>query len=393
MSSSSSSSANSDYLNKLTDRIVFHYLVVTVPLSMITKLISFYIYTRPNLNHKTNTGLLYLIFSIINFASLFVMMFIVRPSLLFGYQFNFICGLDDFIRTNTFNLSSWMQVSWFRLKFVCVNSKTFITMLIKLFIFKKVLISFDRYILISYPSKVAIMLKKKVLCSILTVMTLVILVLNAPYLVSYPDYTTTTVVVVDTRTNQTSSTTTTSTKTCRSISSVVILNNIIAMIMRVYLPFVTMTVLNLLAIRSLRRSRQRLDKYKNSKQPSSLSISTTASASSSSKMSSIEYRFTVSNLAIDFIFLIFYLPIAIFYALNIVSIFDPSFVTTAEYNLFANMAQMFAFTFHLIDIIIFLAFNPKIRDDLFNAIGSKLFGQKRISANVHNNNTNIIKKI
>lgn len=251
---------------------------------------------------------------------------------------------------------------------------------------KKVLISFDRYILISYPSKVAIMLKKKVLCSILAVMTLVILVLNAPYLASYPDYTTITV-VVDNRTNQTSTTTT---KTCRSISSVVILNNIIAMLMRVYLPFVTMTVLNLLAIRSLRRSRQRLDKYKNSKQPSSLSISTTASSLSSSKMSSIEYRFTVSNLAIDFIFLTFYLPIAVFYALNIVSIFNPSFVASAEYNLFANMAQMFAFTFHLIDIIIFLAFNPKIRDDLFNAIGSKLFGQKRISANVHNNNNNII---
>lgn len=103
-------SAYSDNLNALSNQIVFYYLVTTTPISMTTKLISFYIYTRPNLNNKTNTGFLYLLFSIVNSIGLFAMLFVVRSNILFGYQFKFVCGIDDFIRTNLFNFSSWLQV-------------------------------------------------------------------------------------------------------------------------------------------------------------------------------------------------------------------------------------------------------------------------------------------
>lgn len=211
------------------------------------------------------------------------------------------------------------------------------------------------------------MLKRKVLWSILTVMVIIIVILNSPLLVSYRVYS-----------FDNSSTNRTKTR-CQSIDSIIILNNLMASLMRIYLPFVIMIVLNLLAIRALRRSRQRLDKYKINgltKHGSNNSLPTGAS-----KMSSIEYRFTVSNLAIDFIFLIFYLPLAVFIMFNIVTAINNTTETSATFNLFANLAQMFAFTFHLVDIIIFLAFNPKIRNDLFIAFGLKWFSIQNQSNN------------
>jgi hypothetical protein len=317
-----------EYLTSLDDRILFYYIVITVPLSLITKVVSVYIYTRPNLNKKTNTGLLYLIFSILNGIALLVIIFIARSNIILGYQFNFVCGLADFIRTDVYNFSNWIQV----------------------------LITFDRYILISYPSKVSIMLKKKFLFSIIFAMAAIICLLNVPYFISQRDI------------NFINSTNVTQTiVSCIPPSYVTLINNIIALLMRIYIPFFLMIFFNLLAIKDLRKSRLRLRGYSSSNIASSTHQMTPAKKDQ--RMSPIEYRFTVSNLAMDFIFLFFYLPLVVYYTLNIVSYFVPVFgnddVSVAKFNMFSDMAQLFAFTYHIIDIVIFLAFNHTFRDDLF----------------------------
>lgn len=231
-------------------------------------------------------------------------------------------------------------------------------------------ISFDRYVLISLPAKAALMLKRKFLCSILIVMALVIMALNSTYFISYPVYSPI-VTINNSSTNLTQ-------KTCNFINSIVILNNFIALFMRVYLPFLIMIVLNLLSIRNLKQSRLRSNKF--SHQMASGKSQTINSNCKNNKkrvkMSSIEYRFTVSNLALDFIFLGFYLPIVVFYTLVIVdtfaNIFQNDISKTAGFNFFSNLAQMCAFTFHLVDIVIFLALNPKIRDEFFLQVIQKI---------------------
>ena len=332
-----------DYLYALDSEIIFYFCVITVPISLLTKVVAVYIYTRPNLNKKTNTGLLYLIFSLLNALTLLMVVFIVRSNIIFGYQFNFVCGLADFIRTDIFNFSIWIQA----------------------------VISLDRYILISYPTKVGIMLKKKVIFSIILGTAVFICILNVPYFISQR-LTTVSFINSTNGTNQTQVTV-----SCITSSYVTLINNIIALLMRIYIPFILMIVFNLISIRDLKKSRKRVDKHKSHS-------SLVGNKNEQRKMPSIIYKFTVSNLAMDFIFLFFYLPLTVSYTLNIVSYFVPIFgtddVATADFTMFLDMSQLFAFFYHMIDIFIFLAFNRLFRDDLLLLLGLRCFVKRHVYA-------------
>ena len=120
------------YLNNVSNGISFYYLMITVPIGLIGNTVSFYIYTRPNLNRKTNTGFLYAWLCVLNILSILQYAFLTRSSVLFGYTPTFPCGLINYMRRTTFNWISWMQVY----------------------------ISFDRFVSVLYPMRVVLMSKK-----------------------------------------------------------------------------------------------------------------------------------------------------------------------------------------------------------------------------------------
>jgi len=120
------------YLNAVSNGIVYYYLMITFPLGLLGNVVSLYIYMRPNLNRKTNTGFLYAWLCILNLFSILNYVFITRSSILFNFTIGLPCGVAIYIRRTVFNLISWMQV----------------------------FISFDRLIAVTFPSKVPIMSKK-----------------------------------------------------------------------------------------------------------------------------------------------------------------------------------------------------------------------------------------
>lgn len=126
-------------LQNINNRSIFdkfqqYFLYVIIVVGLIGNLISLFIFTRPNLKKKTNTGLLYTFLCIFNLFTLIEDGFIgIHTIHVLGYIYiNFWCFTEFFIRQSLKEVLSWIQV----------------------------LICFDRFILVVFPSKAFIMRKK-----------------------------------------------------------------------------------------------------------------------------------------------------------------------------------------------------------------------------------------
>lgn len=121
-----------NYLNTVSNQIAFYGLWMILPFSVVGNLISLYIYTRPNLNKKTNTGILYGWLSLLNAIAICYYCLVFRGSLLIQYTFNFPCGLNNYLVRIVLYSVTWMQA----------------------------VISLDRFIAVFLPTKTAFMSKK-----------------------------------------------------------------------------------------------------------------------------------------------------------------------------------------------------------------------------------------
>ena len=109
----------------LINNIKSYVHAVVIPIGIFGNFISLMIFTRPNLNKKTNTGFLYSILCIINILTLFEFGFISQPLTFLNYRIHLHCNLEPFISNSLVYSLSWMQV----------------------------LISFDRFLLVIFPLK------------------------------------------------------------------------------------------------------------------------------------------------------------------------------------------------------------------------------------------------
>ena len=119
-------------LNAISNQITYYCLWVIFPTCIVGNLISLYIYSRPSLNKKTNTGFLYRWLCGVNLVTIVWYSFISRSVTIFGYTVTFPCGMDAFIRRSALVAIPWMQVV------VCL----------------------DRFICVVFPSKMALMKKR-----------------------------------------------------------------------------------------------------------------------------------------------------------------------------------------------------------------------------------------
>lgn len=134
MSNKSSSDADLiDYLDSLSDNITYYFLMISMPFGLIGNLVSMFIYMRPKLNQKTNTGFLYSWLCVTNLICILWYIFIFRSRALFNYTVSIPgCGVSNYLRRTTLNMVPWMQV----------------------------MISFDRFMAVVFPNRRNIMKKR-----------------------------------------------------------------------------------------------------------------------------------------------------------------------------------------------------------------------------------------
>lgn len=120
------------YLNSVANTVLYYPVLISLPIVIIGNLFSFFIYTRPNLNKKTNTGFLFAWLCLLNICFMLIIVLINLSKSLFGFQANLPCGLSSYIFRMGYCLVPWMHV----------------------------IISFDRFISVVFPIKMRIMSKK-----------------------------------------------------------------------------------------------------------------------------------------------------------------------------------------------------------------------------------------
>ena len=171
-----------------------------------------------------------------------------------------------------------------------------------------------------------------------------ILITNIPNLVNYP--------VTNPVTNISA---------CYTSSTMTITNYIIACFMRAFIPFTVMLILNLIVIWNLKNSKIRVG-------VSNVVQIASQSGQQSRQFSNKEFRFMVSTLIIDFIFLFFYLPLGINYGIATYNLFSTSLtsdpVWNAAFTLFSTLSQLLALSHTSFLIFVFIIFNRNFRNEI-----------------------------
>ena len=147
---------------------------------------------------------------------------------------------------------------------------------------------------------------------------------------------------------------------CSQGSDAFIASTLLSTLMRVVIPFIFMLALNLLVIRKLKQSKVRVGIAQIASQ--------IQNQQNARQFSNREFRFMVSTLIIDSVFLIFYLPITIALSILVYNLFSTSLtsnpVANAIYNLFLSIAQMLALGHTSALFFVFLILNRTFRAEL-----------------------------
>ena len=107
---STSSSSYISYLYSLSNSIQYYTMWTILPTCVVGNLISLFIYSRPSLNKKTNTGFLYSWLCVLNVITIVYYSLVYRGNNMFKYTVAWPCGVDNFIRRTFLNTITWMQV-------------------------------------------------------------------------------------------------------------------------------------------------------------------------------------------------------------------------------------------------------------------------------------------
>ena len=148
---------------------------------------------------------------------------------------------------------------------------------------------------------------------------------------------------------------------CFVASDVTLATNLLANLMRVFIPYALMLTMNLLVIFRLKNSKVRAG-------AANATLQATGNSRASRQLSNKEFKFTVSTLIIDFVFLFFYLPIGIVFIIATYNLFGTSItsdpVSNAIYNFISNITQMLALSHTSALFAIFVIFNQYFRNEL-----------------------------
>ena len=155
-------------------------------------------------------------------------------------------------------------------------------------------------------------------------------------------------------------------------------------IIRTYLPFICMLTLNIIVFIRLKKNKLKVgvsshnphnahNDPHNARSPVlPLQVSHTSEnglhINGSHHLSNKQTKFIISTLFIDLTFIAFYTPLAVFFSISLASILNMDMVwdplSTAYINLFSNVTQLFAYTYSVSLIFIFVSFNRYFRKEI-----------------------------
>lgn len=145
--------------------------------------------------------------------------------------------------------------------------------------------------------------------------------------------------------------------------------DIIAFLMRIYVPYAIMATFNGLVISRLKQSRKRVGII--------TSRQTTGMATTKTQLTGKEIKFIKATLMMDFIFLAMHTPVASWLAMSLVDNFtnwlSVDDLTNAIGQFYSNIAQLIAFSYSTMTIFIFVAFNSNFRQELIDLLRLRRF--------------------
>ena len=299
------------YINKLHE-IGFYLLLVTVPLGIIGNLVSIFIFTRPRLNRKTNTGFFYTILCIFNLIKILYQAIFKRWDnyLEYNIKLHFYC---EFLIENLISqILSWIQV----------------------------LTVFDRFIVVFSPIKgVRTMAKKWVLYSIMFGLLALIFCANSPYFIRHS------ISITYDFSNDTYY------ETGIMSAQLTIINAILRLLMEVYIPYFIIVALDILVVVRLRRSKTNF-------------VNSNARKQTGHNRAS---RFTINTILIDFIYLIVYFPFTLCKSFVIINLYNPSMFNTSFIFVFiTRLFDLLPFIYSSFILVIFISFNRNFRSEFFS---------------------------
>ena len=308
----------------ITQYIRFYCLLVVLSFGMIGNIISLLIFTRPNLNKKTNTGILYTLLCVFNILTLIEEAFLGPSSKeLFNIQISFIniksVNTEIFIRTCLTEILPWIQA----------------------------LICFDRFILVIYPMKAHIMRKpvslknhiynlitivivtiifKVVLFSIIIAVITLILAINLTIYIILP------------------------LRISGFRRDMFTFEKIVIYTVKFSIPYLTMVALNIMVILRLRQSKRRVGLNSSARQTNPANSATDKGT-----------RFTTTTILIDVIYLVFNLPYILIsiYALFIIDQYYIDIIYV--FVIFGNLLPI---SYPAALCIMFIIFNRIFRKEL-----------------------------
>jgi hypothetical protein len=173
---------------------------------------------------------------------------------------------------------------------------------------------------------------------------------------------------------------------CFMTNNLNVVTNLIAVFMRFLIPYIIMLTFNLLVIYRLKHSKIRVS-FSNSIRSGSGS-----QEQPFRQLTRKEFRFTVSTLIIDSIFLFFYFPLGINYAIATYNLFSTSITSdlylNAVFNLFSNLTQLLALAHTSVLFFIFIVFNRIFRTEFIVLLRIDKFFPTLVSENTPNTNRN-----
>ena len=303
---------NWDYdIQYIINRFNFYSKVTLIPIGIIGNLISLFIFTKPSLNQKTNTGLLYTLFCVVNLITIVFTAAFKNAKSFTEFNIELPLSLEVYIEFILYQCLSWVQV----------------------------VISVDRFIAVLYPVKgVRFMSKKWVLYSIILGLFIVIIGANSSFFVRYTfTYTydnNQTVTYVDYLSSET----------------VIILYSVESF-MQFFIPYFIMVIVDVMVVIRLKKLNTNL----NQRRTRLSSVSTNRSS-----------RFTRNTILIDLIYLVFNLPPTI-YGIYITIYFffrGNIHLPTLYFNLIKFIFPLFSFFYLSLIFVVFVVFNRIFRAEL-----------------------------
>jgi hypothetical protein len=303
----------------ITVKFYFYIRAVIFPLGIIGNVISLFIFTRPSLNCKTNTGLLYTLLCLLNLLNLV-------------YE---LAG-KIFDMFNVYNIELPENGEYF-IEIILLQAASCC----------QALITFDRFVAVFYPIKGAqIMNRKWVLSSVILGLFAFILCVNSPFFIRCPE--------TFTEYNMTF----TFDEMCQASS---LIEEIVNLLLQFFIPYLLMVTLDTLVIVRLRKLKSHLGG--NSPQHSN------------SQQTSKSSRFTRNTVLIDLIYLIFNSPTTILTIYYTIYKLQYPQAEHKNYEMLFHIVQLIPYIYFSIFFVLFVSFNRFFRAEIFSMIRMGISGR------------------